>query len=189
MEIYIGITKNTNEEINNLLTDNRLNVNFVKFKEIYTSLSNGIKFEFEGDIKKKLKSLKRDKLNSGPYPKVSLYENSNKILTDLLTLDAISYLIEKKEIEKKEIEIIEFNLGNSDIYPFDLITYDTNKNKEFYEISYTTKKGLSSKKNSIFKKMEKYNKKEENNIEKCCLIYDFTTNQIFSEDITYPKSK
>jgi hypothetical protein len=184
MEIYIGITKNTNEEINNLLTDNRLNVNFVKFKEIYTSLSNGIKFEFEGDIKKKLKSLKRDKLNSGPYPKVSLYENSNKILTDLLTLDVISNLIKKKKYKK-----IKFNLGNSNKYPFDLITYDTNKNKEFYEISYTTKKGLSSKKNSIFKKMEKYNKKEENNIEKCCLIYDFTTNQIFSEDITYPKSK
>ena len=191
MEIYIGITKTTNEtlsnqiEENNQTKDNRLTVEFNDFKNAYTEIIDEINFELEGKNSiEKLISLKRNAINKGPYPNVSLYENSNKILTDLLTLDIVSCLIEKNEYKE-----IKFNLGNSNKYPFDLITYDTNKNKEFYEISYTTKKGLSSKKNSIFKKMEKYNKKEENNIEKCCLIYDFTTNQIFSEDITYPKSK
>jgi hypothetical protein len=182
MEIYIGITKTTNEtlsnqiEENNQTKDNRLTVEFNDFKNTYTEIIDEINFELEGNNSiEKLISLKRNAINKGPYPNVSLYENSNKILTDLLTLDIVSCLIEKNEYKE-----IKFNLGNSNKYPFDLITYDKDGKIEFYEISYSTEKGVANKVNSIKNKIKKLNEKEEfknNNIKICTLFYDFPLNK------------
>jgi len=42
-----------------------------------------------------LESLKRDKVNAGPYPSVALFEAANRIMTDLVILYGVKWLLDK----------------------------------------------------------------------------------------------
>jgi hypothetical protein len=57
--------------------------------------------------------IKREKLNVGPYPNVTLFETANRVMTDLVTLYGIKKLLEGKIGELNFIEYkVEF--GNED---------------------------------------------------------------------------
>ncbi len=57
--------------------------------------------------------IKREKLNVGPYPNVTLFEAANRVMTDLVTLYGVKKLLEGKI---NEINFTEYNVefGNED---------------------------------------------------------------------------
>lgn len=64
-----------------------------------------------------LVALKRDKLTTGPYPGVTLFEAANRIMTDLVILHGVSWLL-KTNIFPFESYTVEF--GNEDHNGFDI---------------------------------------------------------------------
>jgi len=64
-----------------------------------------------------LEALKREKLKTGPYPDVTLFEAANRIMTDLVILHGIAWLL-KEKIFPFDSYIVEF--GNEDNNGFDI---------------------------------------------------------------------
>jgi hypothetical protein len=57
-------------------------------------------------------SIKRDVLDHGPYPHTSLFEASNRIMTDLVILNGVNYLLRSKFFPFNEYEV-EFGNENN----------------------------------------------------------------------------
>lgn len=64
-----------------------------------------------------LESIKRDKVMIGPYPKVTLFEAANRIMTDLVIYHGVKWLFENKVFPFSSY-IVEF--GNEDTNGFDI---------------------------------------------------------------------
>lgn len=64
-----------------------------------------------------LESLKREKVKTGPYPNVTLFEAANRIMSDLVILYGVAGLLESKKFPFNEY-IVEF--GNEDKNGFDI---------------------------------------------------------------------
>ncbi len=56
--------------------------------------------------------LKREKLGAGPYPKVSLFESANRIMSDLVIFHAVKWLLRKRAFPFRSYHV-EFGHGNS----------------------------------------------------------------------------
>jgi hypothetical protein len=70
-------------------------------------------------------NLKRGKVGVGPYPKVSLFEAANRIMTDLVILKAVKYLLNSNTLPFDEY-IVEY--GHEDQNSHDITS--TSKNGE-----------------------------------------------------------
>ena len=92
--------------------------------------------------------LKREPIGAGPYPECTMFEASNRIMTDLVILKGVRWLINSKEIPLSEFHV---EFGNSDNNPHD-ITAQENGVKfcgEAFNVAksfFTGKKGKSLKK-------------------------------------------
>lgn len=64
-----------------------------------------------------LESLKREKVETGPYPNVTLFEAANRIMSDLVILHGVAGLLKSKTFPFNEY-IVEF--GNEDKNGFDI---------------------------------------------------------------------
>jgi len=64
-----------------------------------------------------LKALKRETVNNGPYPKVTLFEAANRIMTDLVILHGVAGLLKNPLFPYTEY-MVEF--GNEDNNDFDI---------------------------------------------------------------------
>jgi hypothetical protein len=64
-----------------------------------------------------LESLKREKVKTGPYPNVTLFEAANRIMSDLVILHGVAGLLQEKIFPFSEY-IVEF--GNEDKNGFDI---------------------------------------------------------------------
>ena len=99
------------------------NLNIDKVIKDYKSLLNQIPLLLKSDNTLEfLKEIKRDKVNYGPYPNVTLFESANRIMTDLTILLGVKKLLsgEIKELKYNKY-IVEFgndNKNHNDIYAF-----------------------------------------------------------------------
>lgn len=66
-----------------------------------------------------LKKLKREKIKSGPYPNLTVFEASNRIMTDLVILFGVKKLLNNvfKEINFKEYNV---EYGNENLHDNDI---------------------------------------------------------------------
>lgn len=64
-----------------------------------------------------LESLKRGKVNAGPYPEVTLFEAANRIMTDLVIYTGIKWLLENNVFPFTSYTV---ELGNEDKNGFDI---------------------------------------------------------------------
>jgi hypothetical protein len=64
-----------------------------------------------------LKALKRDQLNVGPYPHVTLFEAANRIMTDMVILYGVRWILSTNAFP---FEVYNVEYGNEDSYGFDL---------------------------------------------------------------------
>lgn len=64
-----------------------------------------------------LEALKREKVQVGPYPNVTLFEAANRIMTDLVILHGVKWLLETK-VFPFDAYTVEF--GNEDTNGFDI---------------------------------------------------------------------
>ena len=62
-------------------------------------------------------SLKREKLDTGPYPRVTLFEAANRIMSDLVILHGVGWLLKNKTFPFDSY-VVEF--GNEDKNGFDV---------------------------------------------------------------------
>ena len=61
--------------------------------------------------------LKREPVGTGPYPECTMFEASNRIMTDLVILKGVRWLIQSSEIPFSEFNV---EYGNSDKNPHDI---------------------------------------------------------------------
>jgi len=64
-----------------------------------------------------IQALKREKVGSGPYPKVTIFEAANRIMTDLVILHGVRWLLKNRTFP---FDAYEVEFGNEDKNDFDL---------------------------------------------------------------------
>jgi hypothetical protein len=69
-----------------------------------------------------LKKLKREKIGRGPYPEVSIFEASNRIMTDLVILFGIKKILLGEVPTLKEFTNFKVEFGNENNNPHDIIS-------------------------------------------------------------------
>lgn len=94
-------------------------------------------------------ALKRDVLGSGPYPKVTLFEAANRIMTDLVILYGVRWLL-KHEVFPFDTYSVEY--GNDDTQGFD-IRASSNRSTLIGEAFNVAPSFFQSKKSSMLKKL------------------------------------
>lgn len=96
-----------------------------------------------------LHSIKRDVLNCGPYPNVTLFEGANRILSDLVILYGIKYIIENDVYNYKSYSV---ELGVESKNAFDITASEGSKTLagEAFNVSMSFFQG---KKSSSLKKL------------------------------------
>jgi hypothetical protein len=93
--------------------------------------------------------LKRQHLGIGPYPKVSLFEAANRIMTDLVLLYGVRWLLRERVFGFSEYRV-EFGHGNQ--APFDLIA-EENGQRLIGEAFNVARSFFQGKKTSMLKKL------------------------------------
>lgn len=75
-----------------------------------------------GSLYDLMRKVKRDPIGAGPYPRVSLFEAFNRIMTDLVILHGVKQLLETKEVDGSPLPFDAYtvNLGNSADQAFDI---------------------------------------------------------------------
>jgi hypothetical protein len=144
---------------------NRNNIN--RAIEDYKDLLKNIPLKIESDnVFQMLADLKRKKLNSGPYPNVTLFESANRIMSDLTILHVIHALLNGaiKEIDFDEyhVEFGHDNNNDNDIFA------SNGKTKLIGEGFNVAKSFFQPKKTSALKKM----RRQLNENDKLILIYN-----------------
>jgi hypothetical protein len=98
-----------------------------------------------------LESLKREKVNAGPYPDVTLFEAANRIMTDLVIYNGVKWLLENKVFPFESYTV---ELGNEDKNGFDIKAESENATLigEAFNVAPSFFQG---KKSSMLKKLRK----------------------------------
>jgi len=91
-------------------------------------LEGPVKVESEETPYAFLKAIKRDKLATGPYAGVSLFEAANRIMSDLVILYGVRLLL-KKDFDGIKFDLLTVCLGNENHAP-----HDINAHTESYEL-------------------------------------------------------
>ena len=125
------------DNINGLIRDYLIKIETLNFNGKYKS---GIQL---------LHSIKRDILNCGPYPDVTLFEGANRILSDLVILYGIKYIIENNVYDYKSYSV---ELGVESKNKFDITASEGSKTLagEAFNVSMSFFQG---KKTSSLKKL------------------------------------
>jgi len=157
---YNGKTiKNISPKLNISNIDFTLN----QYIEIIDSMSNYLISKSSYGL---LHSIKREKINSGLYPNVTLYESANRILTDLVIIKGIRMLLHghKENIDYREYKV---NYGNGAGQEYDIEAIE-NSNKLLGE-AFNVSKSLFKMKR---KKTEMKLKRESNLKYDLVIIYN-----------------
>jgi|TARA_R100000049_G_C1951524_1_gene99723 hypothetical protein len=99
-----------------------------------------------------LASIKRDKIDVGPYPHVTLFEAANRIMTDLVILHGVKWLL-GNEIFPFDSYTVEF--GNENKNDFDLYASNNEGNKLIGEAFNVAQSFFQGKKSAMLKKLRK----------------------------------
>ncbi len=99
-----------------------------------------------------LASIKRDKVNVGPYPHVTLFEAANRIMTDLVILHGVKWLLEN-ETFPFDVYTVEF--GNENKNDFDLIASNDEGKSLIGEAFNVAQSFFQGKKSAMLKKLRK----------------------------------
>ncbi len=99
-----------------------------------------------------LASIKRDKIDVGPYPHVTLFEAANRIMTDLVILHGVKWLLEN-EIFPFDSYTVEF--GNENKNDFDLYASNSEGKKLIGEAFNVAQSFFQGKKSAMLKKLRK----------------------------------
>lgn len=67
-----------------------------------------------------LTKIKREKVNSGPYPHVTLFEAANRIMTDLTILYGIEELLKGTQFQELKFNSYKVEFGNENYNCFDI---------------------------------------------------------------------
>jgi hypothetical protein len=96
-------------------------------------------------------ALKREKVEVGPYPKVTIFEAANRIMSDLVILYGVKWLLDNSvfPFEKYKVEY-----GNEDQNGFDICA-DGNGKKLIGEAFNVAESFFQTKKTSMLKKLRK----------------------------------
>lgn len=87
----------------------------------YHNLLGDIPLKIESEnILELLKDLKRRKINHGPYPNVTIFESSNRIMTDLTILYGIRALL-NREIPELDYDMYKVEFGHDNYNDFDIM--------------------------------------------------------------------
>lgn len=120
--------------------------------ETYKLLLNEIPLKIEGSsIIELLMKLKRDKINSGPWKSVSIFEAANRIMTDLIILYGVKQIIDGKFPHLALFTEFDVELGNENKNLHDIISFSNGKTLigEAFNVApsfFNVKKGKSIKK-------------------------------------------
>ena len=131
---------------------NRLNkTNIEKAIADYLNLLKNIPLKLQSEnVLKFLTDLKRKKLNSGPYPNVTLFESANRIMSDLTILYGIKELlngaISDIKYDEYQVEFGHDNYNNNDIYASDGISKLIGEGFNVAKSFFPTKKANALKK-------------------------------------------
>ena len=98
-----------------------------------------------------LTKLKREKVTTGPYPNVTLFEAANRIMTDLTILFGIKSLLDNK-IKEINFETYTVEFGNENFNSHD-ITAERNGQKLIGEAFNVAESFFQTKKTSALKKL------------------------------------
>jgi len=131
---------------------NRGNINGV-IREYYKKVQ-GIRIPVPLDDKVVfIKALKRDPLESGPYPKVSFFESGNRILSDLVLLYGVKYLLTRGAVAGVRLPYQEYDvlLGIEDGYD---VRTSIGKNTLIGEGFNVSKSYFQTKKRDVIKKLQ-----------------------------------
>ena len=99
-----------------------------------------------------LASIKRDKVNVGPYPHVTLFEAANRIMTDLVILHGVKWLLEN-EIFPFDTYTVEY--GNENKNDFDLCASNDAEKHLIGEAFNVAQSFFQGKKSAMLKKLRK----------------------------------
>lgn len=95
---------------------------------LYKEKMASIPFVFEShDIVSFLKKIKRERLQTGPYPNVTLFESANRIMTDLTILYGIRELLNNK-IPEINFDNYEIEYGNGNKRDHDVMAENSYQN-------------------------------------------------------------
>lgn len=105
------------KEIDRVLNNDNIDEMIEKYKML---LQQGpLKIEGHQTPYAFLKAIKREKLTTGPYPGVSLFEAANRIMSDLVILYGVKSLL-KEEFDGVKFTEFEVCFGNEDHEPHDV---------------------------------------------------------------------
>ncbi|MEL7119908.1 MAG: hypothetical protein AAFO07_10715 [Bacteroidota bacterium] len=115
----------------------------------------------KGDVLDQLTSIKREKIEVGPYPNVTLFEAANRIMTDLVILFGVHDLLDGK-IPELRFEKYKVELGNEQKNEHDIHGNDANRELigEAFNVAPSFFQG---KKRTALKKLEASAQKKGNN--------------------------
>lgn len=101
---------------------NHENINSVI--EEYKNLLNEIPLKIEGEsLLDLLTKLKREKIKKGPWPEVSIFEASNRIMSDLVILFGVKYILDGQFEHLNKYTHFEVEMGNENKKSHDIIGY------------------------------------------------------------------
>ena len=112
-----------------------------------------------GNVLSFLTKIKREKLKSGPYPDVTLFEAANRIMTDLTILFGVKSLLENK-IKEINFDLYTVELGNENFNAHDIIA-EGNGKKLIGEAFNVAESFFQTKKTSALKKLRDAKKGQE----------------------------
>ena len=96
--------------------------------EAYKTLLSDIPLKIEGEnLLDLLKKLKRDKMGSGPWNNVSIFEAANRIMTDLVILLGVKRIIDGEFSNLKIFTEFQVEFGNENNNDHDLISHANGK--------------------------------------------------------------
>ncbi len=131
---------------------NHLNkTNIEKAIKDYLNLLENIPLKIQSEnVLSFLTDLKRKKLDSGPYPNVTLFESANRIMSDLTILYGIKELlngvISEINYDEYKVEFGHDNYNDNDIYASDGITKIIGEGFNVAKTFFPTKKANALKK-------------------------------------------
>ncbi|MCU0849282.1 MAG: hypothetical protein MUD12_15475 [Spirochaetes bacterium] len=98
--------------------------------------------------------IKRDELNSGPYPNTSLFESANRIMSDLIILIGIYNLLKENQINRIQLPFDEYTaaLGVTNGYDIQAANNNIKLIGEAFNVSKTF---FQNKKSSSLKKLRR----------------------------------
>lgn len=120
----------------------------IKYEKSIKNISGGIGDKTGIDL---FHSIKREKLNDGPYPNVTLFEAANRIMTDLVILHGVNWLL-KEHMFPFNSYTVEY--GNEDNNAHDIIA-NKNGSKLTGEAFNVAKSFYQGKKTSMLRKLRK----------------------------------